>query len=52
MTSLHKTLLEKCKYSRITLADLKPSSREIAQRLLVEGELYVDERGCLRSNSK
>ena len=52
MVSLHKTLLEKCKYSRITLADLKPNSREIAQRLLAEGELYVDERGHLRSNSK
>lgn len=50
MVSLHKTLLEKCKYSRVTLADLKPNSREIAKRLLADGELYVDERGYLRVN--
>lgn len=52
MVSLHKTLLDKCKYSRITLADLKPNSRAIAQRLLADGELYVDDKGYLRSCSK
>jgi hypothetical protein len=52
MVSLHKTLLEKCKKGYVKLSELKPHSREIAQRLLADGELYVDERGHLRSNSK
>ena len=50
MTGLHNELIKKCKHGFIKLSELKPHSREIAQRLLAEGELYVDERGYLRVN--
>ena len=50
MVSLHKTLLEKCKKGYVKLSELAPNSRAIAQRLLAEGELYVDDRGFLRVN--
>ncbi len=50
MVSLHKTLLDKCKKGYVKLSELKPNSRAIAQRLLAEGELYVDDNGFLRVN--
>ncbi len=50
MTGLHNELIKKCKHGFIKLSELKPNSRAIAQRLLAEGELYVDERGYLRVN--
>ncbi len=50
MVSLHKTLLDKCKKGYVKLSELKPHSREIAQRLLTNGELYVDGNGFLRVN--
>ncbi len=50
MVSLHKTLMDKCKKGFVKLSELKPNSRAIAQRLLANGELFVDERGFLRVN--
>lgn len=50
MTGLHNELIKKCKNGFVKLSELKPNSREIAQRLLADRELYVDDKGYLRSN--
>jgi hypothetical protein len=35
----------------VKLSDLRPNSREIAQRMLANGELYVCPKGFLKLNS-
>jgi hypothetical protein len=48
MKGLHYQLKQRIKHGAIKLSDLKPNSRELAQRLLAEGVLYKDVNGFLK----
>lgn len=48
MTGLHYALKQKCKHGLVKLSELRPNSRQIAERLLKNGELYKDNNGFLR----
>jgi hypothetical protein len=50
MTGLTYQLKQKVRNGLVKLSDLRPNSREIAQRMLVNGELFVDVKGYLRLN--
>ena len=50
MRGLHYTLNQKIKNGLVKLNELRPNSRELAQRLLADGVLYVDQHGFLRTN--
>jgi len=47
---LHYALNQRIKHGMVKLSELRPHSREIAQRLLADGVLYVDPKGFLKSN--
>lgn len=48
MTGLHYALKQKCKHGLVKLNELRPNSRQIAERLLQTGELWKDDKGFLR----
>jgi hypothetical protein len=50
MTGLTYQLKQKVRNGFVKLSDLRPNSREIAQRMLANGELYVCPKGYLRLN--
>ncbi len=50
MTGLTWQLKQKVRNGFVKLSDLRPNSREIAQRMLANGELFVDGKGYLRLN--
>ena len=50
MRGLHYALNQRIKHGMVKLSELRPNSRELAQRLLADGVLYVDGKGFLRSN--
>lgn len=50
MTGLTWQLKQKVRNGFVKLSDLRPNSREIAQRMLANGELYQDAKGYLRLN--
>jgi hypothetical protein len=50
MTGLTYQLKQKVRNGFVKLSDLRPNSREIAQRMLANGELFVDNKGYLRLN--
>ena len=51
MTGLLYKLKQDIRNGYVRLSDLRPHSREIAQRMLKNGELYQDSKGYLRLNS-
>ena len=48
MKGLHWALKQKIQHGAVKLSELKPNSRELAQRLLSEGVLYKDVNGFLK----
>ena len=50
MTGLLYKLKQDIRNGYVKLSDLRPNSREIAQRMLKNGEIYQDARGFLRMN--
>ncbi len=50
MKGLHYQLKERIKAGAVKLSELKPNSRELAQRLLADGVLYKDQNGFLKIN--
>ena len=50
MTGLLYKLKQDIRNGYVKLSDLRPNSREIAQRMLKNSELFVDGKGFLRSN--
>jgi hypothetical protein len=50
MTGLLYKLKQDIRNGYVKLSDLRPHSREIAQRMLRNGELYQDAKGFLRMN--
>jgi hypothetical protein len=50
MTGLAWTLKRNIKNGYVRLSDLRPHSREIAQRMLKSGELYTCPKGFLKLN--
>jgi len=50
MTGLAWTLKRNIKNGYVRLSDLRPHSKEIAQRMLKNGELYTCPKGFLRLN--
>jgi len=50
MTGLTYQLKQKVRNGFVRLSDLRPNSREIAKRMLANGELFVDGKGYLRLN--
>lgn len=51
MTGLLWQLKRNIKNGYVRLSDLRPNSRQIAERMLKNGELFVDAKGYLRLNS-
>jgi hypothetical protein len=51
MTGLLYKLKQDIRNGCVKLSDLRPNSREIAQRMLKNGELYTCPKGYLRLNS-
>jgi hypothetical protein len=51
MTGLAWTLKRNIKNGYVRLSELRPHSRMIAERMLANGELFVDGKGYLRLNS-
>jgi hypothetical protein len=51
MTGLLYKLKQDIRNGYVKLSDLRPNSKEIAQRMLNNGELYQDAKGYLRLNS-
>jgi hypothetical protein len=50
MTGLTYQLKQKVRNGFVRLSDLRPNSRDIAMRMLANGELYVCQKGFLRLN--
>jgi hypothetical protein len=50
MSGLMWTLKRNIKNGYVRLSDLRPNSREIAQRMLAKGEIYVCPKGFLKLN--
>jgi hypothetical protein len=50
MTELTYQLKQKVRNGFVKLSDLRPNSRDIAKRMLANGELYQDAKGFLRLN--
>jgi hypothetical protein len=50
MTGLLYKLKQDIRNGYVKLSDLRPNSREIAQRMLKNGELYICPKGYLRLN--
>jgi hypothetical protein len=50
MTGLLYKLKQDIRNGYVKLSDLRPHSREIAQRMLKSGEIYTDNKGFLRMN--
>ena len=50
MTGLAWTLKRNIKNGFVRLSELRPHSREIAERMLKNGELYQDPKGFLKLN--
>lgn len=50
MTGLLYKLKQDIRNGYVRMSDLRPHSREIAQRMLARGELYLDPKGFLRLN--
>jgi hypothetical protein len=50
MTGLTYQLKQKVRNGFVKLGDLRPNSREIAQRMLASGELYTCPKGFLKLN--
>ena len=50
MTGLLYKLKQDIRNGFVKLSDLRPNSKEIAQRMLKNGELYQDQKGYLRLN--
>lgn len=50
MRGLHYQLKQKIQHGAVKLSELKPNSRELAQRLLAEHVLYIDANGFLKVN--
>jgi hypothetical protein len=50
MTGLTYQLKQKVRNGFVKLSDLRPNSKEIAQRMLKNGELYICPKGFLRLN--
>ena len=51
MTGLLYKLKQDIRNGYVKLSDLRPHSRMIAERMLKNGELFVDGKGYLRLNS-
>ncbi len=51
MTGLLYKLKQDIRNGFVKLSDLRPNSKEIAKRMLANGELYQDPKGYLRLNS-
>ncbi len=45
MTGLHHQIKTKAQNVRVVLSELKPNSREIAQRMIAQGELIKTSSG-------
>ena len=50
MTGLTYQLKQKVRNGFVKLSDLRPNSRDIAKRMLANGELYTCPKGFLRLN--
>jgi hypothetical protein len=50
MTGLTYQLKQKVRNGFVRLSDLRPNSKDIAKRMLSNGELFVDGKGYLRLN--
>ena len=50
MTGLLWTLKRNIKNGYVRLSDLRPNSRDIAKRMLANGELYTCPKGYLKLN--
>jgi hypothetical protein len=50
MTGLLYKLKQDIRNGFVRLSDLRPNSKEIAKRMLANGELYVCSKGFLRMN--
>ena len=50
MTGLTWQLKQKVRNGFVKLSDLRPNSRDIAKRMLANGELYVCPKGFLKLN--
>jgi hypothetical protein len=50
MTGLLWQLKRNIKNGYVRLSELRPNTRQIAERMLKNGELYTDSKGYLRSN--
>jgi len=50
MTGLTYQLKQKVRNGFVKLSDLRPNSRDIAKRMLANGELYVCPKGFLKLN--
>lgn len=51
MTGLLWTLKRNIKNGYVRMSELRPNSRQIAQRMLANGEIYQDAKGYLKLNS-
>lgn len=48
MRGLHYTLKQNIANGYVKLKELRPNSKEVAKRLIEQGEIWIDENGFLR----
>lgn len=48
MRGLHHTLKRNIQHGYVKLKELRPNSKELAKRLIEQGEIYTDKNGFLR----